>query len=199
MKYPRKVPSWAKQAETFPAGRVTGAAAGPLIDCHALSSEAWGLSLYGGGEQSGLLAFAYLWRRFGPPIHGSDPDKELCDYCLGTPMPDVFLSVYPTGSRIGVGYLIPAATEQKMMDAYFKKPRAKRPDTENWRSMRGKAGAINAALFAAMQELLRPVHVRDVAVNILGRSKGYASAAKPSEFAGLGVPVEAMRKLLEKP
>lgn len=44
----------------------------------------------------------YMLRRFGFPNTGSDPYKDLCEWTLTTPMPGIFLAVYP---RMGTSNL----------------------------------------------------------------------------------------------
>ena len=85
--------------------RAFGAGADDIMDGHELAIEAWKERVL--APNSGLLAFAYLWRRFGPPWHGSDPHKDLCGYILTTSEPDVFLTIHPKGAGLayGVGYL----------------------------------------------------------------------------------------------
>lgn len=43
----------------------------------------------------GAWLTAYMIRRFGPPLCGSDPYKNLCEWALTTPMDGVWLSVTP--------------------------------------------------------------------------------------------------------
>jgi hypothetical protein len=69
-------------------------------------------------------------------------------------------------------------------------------DVRNWRTCRKVIRDINQALFDALRELLRPVAVRDLAINILGRCKTSCAEAPRSPLTGLGVPLEPMRALL---
>jgi len=50
--------------------------------------------------------FAYLWRRFGPPVHGWDDHKEMVRYFLTTPMEGVLLGFdcSPGGLDLSVSY-----------------------------------------------------------------------------------------------
>lgn len=57
---------------------------------------------------------------------------------------------------------------------------------------------FHGAIAGAMRDLLRPVLVRDVAVNILGTTDDYDNEVEPSQFAGIGVPHDAMVKKLRK-
>ena len=65
-----------------------GYAAGPFFDCHELAEE-----VFGDTEANGLVLFAYLWRRFGPPWFGCDPHKELAGYFLTTRIDGLLLNV----------------------------------------------------------------------------------------------------------
>lgn len=82
-----------------------GASSDDIVDCHKLAIEAWGDRCE--ERDSGMLAFAYLWRRFGPPWGGGDPHKTLVDYTLTTADPDVFLWLHLSGAGLSfsVGYL----------------------------------------------------------------------------------------------
>ena len=96
------------QVDTFP-GQVCGAASNDICDAHDLALEAWGDACK--DKNSGMLAFAYLWRRFGPPWRGGDDHKSLVDYYLTTPDEKVYLWVHLScaGLFYSVGYM--AATE----------------------------------------------------------------------------------------
>lgn len=93
-----------QQIETLPF-EIAGAAADDIVDGHALAIEAWGDRA--SNKDSGLLAFAYLWRRFGPPWRGGDNHKSLVDYWLTTADPEVFLtlSLKGCGLALSVGYV----------------------------------------------------------------------------------------------
>jgi hypothetical protein len=226
-------PSWMKSLDRFP-GRMSGAAASDIVDCYELSREAFGEPE---DENSGLVAFAYLWRRFGPPPFGSDDHKELCCYYLGTPVCGAVLSVSPRGSGLsyGMGYMISneirdecdkprrerfAAMDrwakdngyedgmslmlleenreayQRAMEAVGQPP--VHHDLRKWREIEGPVGKLNKALYRAMRELLRPVFVRDVSINILGRCEPWRVNANPSRFAGMGIDLDAVLKNASK-
>lgn len=54
-------------------------------------------------EQGAL--FAYLFRRFGNPNKGSDPDKELAAYLLTTTRPDMLLKISPyAGGNVSISF-----------------------------------------------------------------------------------------------
>ena len=240
-------PTWQAEQVARCKGKWAGASADGLMSGHALAVSALGKRA--AGRDSGLRAFAYCWRRFGPPWHGSDPHKDLCSYCLTTPNPGVMLRVYPSGSPIayGVGYMArrhfttdheepllcwhekhekwwlaqdperQAMEPEARAEAYFEDmvdrdvhasavaaigqcPRLPLP--RSWRRLRGPIHEVNAALFAALRDLLRPVWVRDVPINILGRvSDGQARelpGIEPSPYAGYGVSRRALNNLRKK-
>lgn len=220
-------PKWMRQIRLGDIQGYSGASMGTFGDMHELSREAWGPER-ADGENSGLTLFAYLWRRFGPPIWNSDSYKELAEYILGTPMEGVLLSVYPKAmpASYSVGYLIspeiqeeadrPTLAWYRTLDAWCKslpedvsewsiRDQANRHlldrfcnehgleprlNYTGWRNQEGLIGQINAALFAAMMELTRPVHVRDVAINAFGRCANPHAIrpARHSPLAGLGIP-----------
>ncbi len=91
------------QAVRLPSG-CRGASSDDIVDGCALVLEALGERAF--DPATGPLAFAYLWRRFGPPRSGSDPDKDLARYVLRTPDRQVFLTMYPSAGTLAfnVGY-----------------------------------------------------------------------------------------------
>lgn len=97
---------------------VTGAAGDDLVNGHALALEAWG----SGADQdnSSLTAFAYLWRRFGPPWLGSDDYKDLGKWVLTTADPEVWLVMRPGSSGIcyGTAYLSTRAIQDEHVRPY---------------------------------------------------------------------------------
>lgn len=82
----------------------TGAGSGPVASGTHLAFEAWGDA--SDDDDTGMLALAYLWRRFGPP---TVPGAEMLGvWVITTSDPDVYLTIRPSGSAIAldVGYLI---------------------------------------------------------------------------------------------
>ena len=67
-------PAWMQQLVAWPEGGCTGASMSEICDGFALAYAVYGEAL---DDNSGLLAFAYLWRRFRPPWWGSDDHKDL--------------------------------------------------------------------------------------------------------------------------
>lgn len=105
MTYAPTVPLWMCQPKELP-HPCESAGGSMYFSGYQVAEEVYGVCA--NERNSGLAAFAYLWRRFGPPWFGSDPNKELVCYYLGTPHPEVFLRLSLKGSRLkyGVGYLI---------------------------------------------------------------------------------------------
>lgn len=57
---------------------------------------------------------------------------------------------------------------------------------------------INSALFTAINDLKRPVHVHDVWIDILGRVEGeIVNQVEPFEFAGIGISHDYFDKFKE--
>jgi len=86
-------------------GRFRGALPNHGSMGYRLAGELWGAAA--SGPDAGLLAFAYLYRRFGPPAWVHDAYKEIGAYCLTTPDPEVFLVLRcaADGIAFGVAYL----------------------------------------------------------------------------------------------
>jgi hypothetical protein len=229
------VPAWCVLPASL-SGPMYGCAGSDEFEGADLAREAWGEEAE--HADSGLTAFACLWRRFGPPRYGSDNYKQLCRYVIGTPHHDIYLTLGLSGSPLvhAVGYLAPAAfraallaparewcgrldrwarehghddgmllsLDARLADDYHRAreelgPPPARPDLSRWRELEGPVGDLSRAVFAALRELLRPVSIRDVPINILGTTgEPWDHEARPSRYAGLGVPVGAMDALLEE-
>lgn len=203
LKLAARPPAWAGLLENQ--ARMSGAAAGPAANAHELAVDVWGERACA-RRGAGLFALGYLWRRFGPSPDGYDPGKELATYYLATPDPEVGLWVSPRLSRLSgcVGYVLSDALNELVFAALVaRRSRRKWTPPVPWREDPGPSGRVCRALAAAMTELRRPVYVRDSALTVLGpcRGRGHGPAgvtpAEPSGLAGLGVPLEPMRKLLE--
>lgn len=93
--------------------KLSGASSDDICDAHQLAQEAWGDIAK--DKNSGLLAMAYLWRRFGPPWSGGDDHKSLVDYTLTTNDSHVFLWIHLSGCGLfySVGYLAHEKIKQK--------------------------------------------------------------------------------------
>lgn len=191
--------------------KVCGAGGDELFDGHDLAIEAWGRER-AEDENGGLIAMAYLWRRFGPPWRGGDDHKSLVDYTLTTEDPQIFLWLHLGGSGLAysVGYLAhesireeadrPMADWCKRYEDWWRAAIGESPDRTNpreWRTAGGLVYRVNRAVLDALRELERPVYVRDCALNLFGRCKDTYEPAERSLYAGYGVPKESMDKLVE--
>lgn len=126
--------------------------------------------------------FAYLFRRFGPPMTGWDEHKEIACYFLTTPLDGVWLRVV-VGSDHPFGYaLSPEVAKQAYEEHYLAFPGSLTPG-----DLRSQTAD---ALKAAIDDLARPVPVRDWYINVLGKAKTRHRKVKPFEFAGYGVTEE---------
>lgn len=99
--------------------------------------------------------FAYMHRRFGPPTLGSDDYKDAsAAWLLRSPDPQVFVRVLPSPSGAWNSFLVGV-------------PPALAPSSEglDTRHLTRVARAYRAVLM----DLLRPVCVRDIEINALGR------------------------------
>jgi hypothetical protein len=191
MRLSKKPPPWMRPLKGPLAGW-TGCGSGPLCHTDEVARSVWGDC--GRAHKYATAAFAYLWRRFGPSEWGGDDHKELAHWILGTPDKEVALSIYPSFSRIGLGYLCSPAVEDAGMKAYaaFVK--------KNEGGNIPMCGRIVDTIAEALNELTRPVYVRDVPANIFGEMTGWPKgllAAPPSKYAGLGIEHGPLDKLLE--
>lgn len=236
----------------------SGASSDEHVCCFKLGEKVFGRKC---GPDSGLVAMAYLWRRFGPPFSGSDPYKQLASWHLTTDDPKVVLIVAPSGSELPL-----CLSYMKHKSAFkdeVKRQRQYEVDTEKiWFAKKGmrylshrkwlalpkrerdaiakefsdwswskegrkeivaklgrypratgddpESKALVATLEKAMRDLLRPVMIRDVPVNVLGRvpdevvtlrtnpdGETEIDAVPASPYAGFGVPKQAMDKMLK--
>ncbi len=115
-------------------------------------------------SDTGLLVFAYLYRRFGPPLGEHDSYDELCAYVLTTEMEGVYLRVTPSARDIDycISYCCDASVKQELDQ--MPKIIASIP----WRSRPGLIGKLNRALDEAINELRRGVRVGDSFIAMLG-------------------------------
>lgn len=123
-------------------------------------------------------AFAYLVRRFG--FSGRhDWHKQLCQFSLTTPDPEVgfWLDPKPSDEDVEPGYFVfvdlarPIGLEDRK--SYYDWPMAEPEKGETYSDRLPPDGTVSRrchdAIEAGMRDLLRPVYVRDVPINILGR------------------------------
>lgn len=174
-------------------------------------------------KDSGLTLFAYLWRRFGPPEHGCDDYKSLACWVLTTPMEGAYLSLTPSGSAIeySVGHLVTHDLGERInkpIESWWKRherlwiklhPKAPAYHYWGWNTPKGfprrpigdktLVAELNAALRVSLNDLLRPVYVRDVPMNALGvldHTKRQRRVAERSRYAGYGCDLDAIEKLI---
>ncbi len=117
---------------------------------------------------------AYMIRRFGYPPYGDDNAKALCGaWMLTTPKPDLFVNVRPSpaGIEFGFFYAMAPGLAQKLGEikealnvAHLSLSRDPRP----YRKYLQVIGAYNRAACMTITDLLRPVAVRDMAINVMG-------------------------------
>lgn len=100
-------------------------------------------------DVSGGSMFAYLYRRFGPPLAGCDEYKTLAQYVLTTDHPEIYLTVTIFAVDFCFGYGLSRAIEQRLFEEERRLPEAE------------VAKAERAILEAAILELRRPTYVRD--------------------------------------
>jgi hypothetical protein len=103
-----------------------GAAAGELCDGYEVAQAVFGQC----SRRSGLTAFAYLWRRFGPPWWGSDDHKELVSYILGTPHPEVFVTI--NLKALNICYAVGYTVTKRFQDAWMAPTAAWEAQFERW-------------------------------------------------------------------
>lgn len=158
----------------------------PGIDCKALIAEALGPGV--DDPNSGLLAFAYLWRRFGPPMRGSDAYKDLCAYILTTGDPEVWIWLRVTASELR--YSAKALARESISGAIWFEYERRRAHISQPVSDR-----VRKVVKDAYRELLRPVPVRDIYINIFGRvpDDAVVDPVEPPVYAGYGIPLDAIK------
>ncbi len=97
--------------------------------------------------------FTYMFRRFGPSEMGSDDYKEIMDWILTTPNPDVGLLVSPrpSGLIFCFGYAIKRSV--------YKDDRDEK-----------QVGAVMKAFLETVTDLTEPTYVRDCYINAAGET-----------------------------
>ena len=133
------------------------------------------------GNYSSL--FVYMFRRFGIPENGSDPDKEIVCWYLTTPDPAVALMVSPrpSGLRYSFGYLVD-------MNVYSYNTH------DDIVAIRLR---IEPSLKQSMKDLLTPTNIRDTYINAVGRVKDDdigRVTCNYSKWAGFGVTSDYYNK-----
>lgn len=126
-------------------------------------------------------AFAYLWRRFGPPIFGCDSYKELAQYILTTKKKGVWLTCSPKPSSwVSFGMGLSSEVYQEIAKDLSGR-------RENWNEL---IEEVYERLLWAIEELKRPTNVRDWCINIEGQVKDADRKEEPLEYsskAGFGI------------
>ena len=122
-----------------------------------LAAAVWPTASYGN-------AFAYLGRRFGKPSP-FDHHKQLCEYDLTTPDPEVgfYLACSPSNIGMRPGYWISPELSYAIMATERGITGGNAPPEGTL--TRRACDAIEAG----MRDLLRPVFIDDMAINILGK------------------------------
>lgn len=149
---------------------------------------------------SGGHLFAYLFRRFGYPNFDWDQQKNLVSYAITTPMKGVFLTITPymggdaqtSRSALMFGYCITSSIE----DAYYTCLETGGGHAA-WQThplhLEG-----NQALRRALQDLLRPVYVRDIAMTCYGQiheDTDTPSHVEAYDTAGYALPDEFFQSI----
>ncbi len=204
-------------------GPLTGLDSG--IQMSVMARELYGDRLH---DDSSLTAFAYLYRRFGPPPRGGDDLKEIAVWLLKTRDPQVYLGIYPGGCSIDLylSHYVDASLAREAeapMREYRRQARAiydriypdgdyegfvlegigeSRPCWEGelerleTRTDPEILTRVDAVLRHILLDLLRPVVIRDVEINLFGRCNAdnppRGRSAPWSHLAGWGVPIKAM-------
>lgn len=132
----------------------------------------------------------YLFRRFGYPRYGWDSHKDVISYFLTTPDPDVMLWCKPSsGLWLSFGFGLRKAFARIAYRAEMTW-RMRSPRVGEWEET-DTYKRIETALHAAISELMRPVYVRDVDYNLLGRVTDeypeWQKSAEHSPQAGYGL------------
>jgi len=130
--------------------------------------------------------FVYMYRRFGIPMSGSDPYKEIACWYLTTPDPAVALIVSPrpSGLRYSFGYFID--TNVYGFNSH-----------DDIEAIRLK---IEPSLKQAMEDLLIPTNVRDAYINAIGRILDDMRVKETCDYfkwAGYGVTYDYYKKFEE--
>jgi len=139
--------------------------------------------IFPNGDYASL--FVYMYRRFGIPVSGSDPYKEIACWHIKTPDPAVALMVSPrpNGLRLSFGYLIDT-------NVYSYR------NHDDIEAIRIK---IESSLKLAMKDLLIPTNVRDTFINAVGRVSDdeVKETCDYFKWAGYGVTSDYYKKFKE--
>ena len=134
-------------------------------------------------------SFRYLFRRFGYPMHGYDGRKSLCEFVINTPTPFVKLEIRVSGSNMYFSRCISPELEKELRNE------ALTFNNRNPVKWTYQHLALQA-LYTTVKDLLKPVQIRDVYLNINGEYQPKHSdedgeplepIAKKSPMSGYGI------------
>lgn len=169
-----------RSRKTYPDGFVGGASS-ELCNMGALAFEAWSDAAH--DPDSSALAFAYLYRRFGPPSLLGDSHKDMAEWVLTTDDPDVLVSIHPGGGEIrhALTYWVRASLEDE----------ARKPAADWWTAYRGRIADAVAAerseLVSKRDENGEPVELADEGWAEVDR-RYYGGEEHPEVIAIIGRP-----------
>ncbi len=132
--------------------------------------------------------FVYLFRRFGPPMVGSDDYKDLCRYLLTTNDKEVFVSVrLASYGFIMISPFVSQSLAQSARDEFFQSQYGA-GEHHN-----AEKNPVTNRAYKAFEwfcnQLLLPVGIRDTQLNCLGEYTGKKKSVEPFIYAGYGVRV----------
>lgn len=141
---------------------------------------------------------AYLHRRFGPATADANPDKNVCGrWLLGVSGSEVIIGVQPQVSASSLTFSVFVRTGTL---EYLRM--SKGVDTVRAQHMQ-MLRAVQSEVRQGILDLLRPVMVRDVSIDLLGRHEGWlpdrgwhhmrsVEPVAPSSAATVGIPARIM-------
>lgn len=127
-------------------------------------------------------AFMYLYRRFGFPNIGSDDHKHVCAYVIPCEVKNTVIILYIHGGSCGISW---TGTEEPYRH-YHDDERDTRQSSQKTEFMEQCHEAVRKVL----NDLLRPVYVRDTPIWIFGKEGPDLPAAEHSKTAGYGLPAD---------
>jgi hypothetical protein len=145
-------------------------------------------------------ALIYMIRRFGYSESGTDDYKRLCNYVLPTRIGGLYLGISFSATSCWIDDLMDDEAGYRYQEAESK---ARPYDIDHIFPGDTLIGQYQQALKEATQDLLRPVFIRDVPINILGRAENVEWDEEKEECSncverhfssGYGVVVDAYRE-----
>lgn len=153
-----------------------------------------------GAKNVGILGIAsgpcllYLIRRYGYTTSGGDGYKQICYYVLRTKNDAVQVHIAITASWATFGVAMQDDTERNCLADEYAKYHGGDGDTVSLfgKTYTGDGNTLREVIEVVdtcLADLLRPVKVRDVAINVLGVVREYDAddIVAAYEFAGWGV------------